>query len=69
MCDSPKVFYSGLGETQIGEPVIISARRKMRTTYNCCFDKIVIMDITITNIQARQILDSLNQTVEADVTL
>ena len=23
MCDSPKVFYSGLGETQIGEPVII----------------------------------------------
>lgn len=23
MCDSPDVFYSGLGETQIGEPVII----------------------------------------------
>ena len=23
MCDSPKVFYPGLGETQIGEPVII----------------------------------------------
>ena len=23
MCDSPEVFYSGLGETQIGEPVII----------------------------------------------
>ena len=23
MCDSPKVFYSGLGETQIGEPVIM----------------------------------------------
>ena len=34
------------------------------------FDKIVIMDITITNIQARQILDSRgNPTVEADVTL
>ena len=23
MCDSPEAFYSGLGETQIGEPVII----------------------------------------------
>ena len=23
ICDSPEVFYSGLGETQIGEPVII----------------------------------------------
>ena len=34
------------------------------------FDKIVVMDITITNIQARQILDSRgNPTVEADVTL
>ena len=28
MCDSPKVFYSGLGETQIGEPVIIQCDLK-----------------------------------------
>lgn len=28
MCDSPKVFYSGLGETQIGEPVIIKREKK-----------------------------------------
>ena len=28
MCDSPEVFYSSLGEAQIGEPVLIKRKKK-----------------------------------------